>query len=263
MRQVTGELFLGLVATLGILVFILYAGGNLEERQNQKARQENARAIENGAALYTSHCRSCHGVNGEGVGELGPALHEASFFTDRLDEIGWVGTMQEYLEGTISMGRITATRPLYTGNGAVVMNAWANDYGGPLRPDEIRDLAIFIENWEASASGAVELEILVVPTSVIQSGDPTQGKSLFLESGCSNCHTIQGLSSSESGPDLSKVGALAASRVSGASAEAYLRESFLIPNAYIVEGYTSGSGCGGILTENQLDHLIAFLLTLK
>lgn len=257
------DLCAGLAVTLGVIVLFFHAGSSLANRQLAWDRQIHARAIENGAALYETHCRSCHGVNGEGVGELGPALHDAAFFSDRLQEVGWVGTMKDYLEGTIAMGRVTSTRPLYAGTGTVVMTAWSQAYGGPLRPDEIQELAVFIENWETTANGTITLEPLVVPTLEASSGDPETGRSLFLAAGCADCHTIPDLSTGETGPELSQIAQLAAARKPDLSADAYLRESFLVPNAYVVDGYPSGTGCGGVLTQKQLDDLITFLLTLQ
>jgi hypothetical protein len=36
-----------------------------------------------------------------------------------------------------------------------------------------------------------------------------------------------------------------------------------LPNLFVVEGYAAGAGCGGVLSQRQLDDLIAYLLTLE
>jgi len=55
------------------------------------------------------------------------------------------------------------------------------------------------------------------------------------EAGCLACHALgrEGLR----GPDLANIGATAAERVPGQSAEAYIHESLVDPCAYLVEGY--------------------------
>ena len=50
------------------------------------------------------------------------------------------------------------------------------------------------------------------------------------------------------------------------SAEDYLRQSIVEPNAHITEGYTEGvmyQNFGEELTNSQINDLVAFLMTLK
>ena len=52
----------------------------------------------------------------------------------------------------------------------------------------------------------------------------------------------------------------------GGNAEEYLRQSILTPNAYVVPGFPEGQmiqNFGKILTEEQIEDLIAFLMTMK
>jgi hypothetical protein len=68
------------------------------------------------------------------------------------------------------------------------------------------------------------------------------------------------------GPSFAGIGNRAENRVPGLSAEEYLRQSILEPDAYIVEGYPSGlmvPNLGETLTDAQIDDLVAFLMTLK
>jgi mono/diheme cytochrome c family protein len=102
-------------------------------------------------------------------------------------------------------------------------------------------------------------------------GDVAAGESLFNQSligtqpGCVTCHSLEpGVTLV--GPSLANVGADAGSRVSGQSADEYLRQSILEPNAYVVEGFGQGimpAGYGNELSEQQLNDLAAFLLSLK
>jgi len=234
-------------------------------RMEQRSASFVARQIEQGAALFQEHCRSCHGVMGEGIGELGPAINDVAFFTTRLDEVYWLGTMEEYLVQTISLGRMTATRPLYAGDGAMAMTPWLETHGGPLRPDEVQAVAAFVLNWEAGARGEFVYQPVEVPTP--EAGDLTEqvarGQEVFVQAGCAECHAVPGVSESATGPGLAGVASQAAERLPGYTADAYLRESVLIPNGFRVAGYETAPTCGSVVSQAQLDDLVTFLLSLR
>lgn len=270
MTRVQIDLLLGALASLVAVILLIVSGDAQASRMAQHERAQQAVQIEAGAALFAEHCRSCHGVNGEGVGQLGPALNDAALFNDRLREIGWPGTLAEYLQNSIAQGRITATRPFYAGsNGSVAMAAWSQAYGGPLRPDEVENLSAFVRNWEATALGQFTAAPLVVPTPERGSSEAqvARGAQLFNAAGCTGCHAAPGSGYADVGPDLAGIATTAQTRVPGYSAAEYLRESFLIPNAFVVEGYQPGLGCGGggprPVTYEQLDDLVSYLLTLE
>lgn len=93
------------------------------------------------------------------------------------------------------------------------------------------------------------------------------GEDVFNSStaGCAVCHSI---TSGEElvGPSLANVGALAETRVPRMTAEEYLRESILRPDAYVVDGYPEGQMLDiyeETLTEEEIDALVAYLLSLK
>jgi hypothetical protein len=71
------------------------------------------------------------------------------------------------------------------------------------------------------------------------------------------------------GPDHTHIGSDATDRVAGMSAEDYLRESIMDPELRVAEGVeraTAGLMTKAIvekLTDDQVDALVAFLLTLK
>jgi mono/diheme cytochrome c family protein len=141
----------------------MFVARNEETRMTGMTANQHALAIETGAGLYDLHCASCHGSRGEGIEKMGPALNEEHFFTARLAEIGWPGTLEEYINVSITGGRLVSTRPEYKhagGKDKPVMNAWALENGGSLRPDQIRDLTTFVLNWQATALNEVELESL-------------------------------------------------------------------------------------------------------
>jgi mono/diheme cytochrome c family protein len=248
-----------------MVILLVVADDAAPLRMAQHERRQQALHIEAGAALFAEHCRTCHGVNGEGVGQLGPALNTADFFSNRLAEVGWPETLDAYIRNSIAQGRITATRPLYAGAGSVAMTAWAQAYGGPLRIDEVADLAAFVRNWETTASGAFVAAPLFVPTPEHGSNAErvARGAQLFRSAGCSQCHAVPGVEDTLAGPNLTGIAATAQARVPGYTPEEYIRESFLIPNAFVVTGYEPDLGCGGVLTHEQLDDLVGYLLSLE
>ncbi len=104
-------------------------------------------------------------------------------------------------------------------------------------------------------------------------GDASRGKDLFNKTvigpksapGCVTCHSLEP-NKTLVGPSLAGVAGRAGSRVSGKSAEEYLRESIVNPNAFVVEGFPSGvmyQNYGKELSEQEIADLVAFLLTLK
>jgi len=104
-------------------------------------------------------------------------------------------------------------------------------------------------------------------------GNAANGEKLFTSAtigpnnapGCITCHSLE--------PDVVIVGpsqygleTRAETRVPGLSAEEYIRQSIVEPNAYIVEGFTEGvmyQNYGQDLTKDQIDDLVAYTLTLK
>lgn len=257
------ERITGLLAVLALAALLVWVALSEETRIAQASAIHKAAQIETGAAIYAENCRACHGYNGEGVGALGPPLNDKAFFTTRLEDVGWTGTLQEYAIATIRQGRILATRPYYVGNSKFVMPPWAQQYGGALRDDEIRAVAAFVLNWETGALGKFQPQEVKLPTPVPASFDATtRGKELFASVGCAKCHTVNASGGTEQAPDLSHIASAAGQRRAGLDGAEYLRESILIPNAYYTEGFTN-PGCGGVMSEPQLDALIGYLMTLQ
>jgi len=119
-----------------------------------------------------------------------------------------------------------------------------------------------------------------IPTQKPLSPSASRGRQLFLapppNAGtqtlwCQQCHSIEGIPGANGrvGPELTHLGILAAGRKSGMSAPEYLRESLVNPEAYVppgveraIPGLMTPSITEGLTTE-QIDALVAFLLTLK
>ncbi len=97
------------------------------------------------------------------------------------------------------------------------------------------------------------------------------GDELFQEAtigslaGCKTCHSLEP-DVVIIGPSLAGIGTLAESRVTGVLAEDYLRQSILDPNAHLVEGFPANvmpNTYQKQLTEEQIDALVNYMLTLK
>jgi cytochrome c551/c552 len=102
-------------------------------------------------------------------------------------------------------------------------------------------------------------------------GDPERGEELYTMQqingapGCITCHSLEP-DVTLVGPSHADVGARAGDIVPGQSAEAYLRESIVDPDAHVTEGFSPGvmyQNYEQDLTEQQIDDLVAFLLTLQ
>jgi ferredoxin/coenzyme F420-reducing hydrogenase delta subunit len=101
--------------------------------------------------------------------------------------------------------------------------------------------------------------------------DPAEGEKLYYETSlgtnasCRICHTLE-LGDDGVGPSFGGIAPRAAERIPGMSAEEYLRQSILDPDAFVVDGYPSGLMVPNLdetLTETQIEDLIAFLMTLE
>lgn len=104
-------------------------------------------------------------------------------------------------------------------------------------------------------------------------GNVANGEALFAQAtigansapGCITCHSLE--------PDVVIVGpsqaglaTRAETRVPGQSAEAYIRNSIMHPNDFVVEGFAEGlmyQNYATDLTIEEIDDLVAYTLTLK
>ncbi len=100
-------------------------------------------------------------------------------------------------------------------------------------------------------------------------GDVNAGKALFAQQtiganvGCVTCHSLDG--SKLVGPSLQGIGARAGKEVQGQSAEQYIRNSIVDPNSHAPKGYAVGvmPVFKGVVSDTQLNDLVAYLLSLK
>lgn len=260
------EITLGLLFVLVAATFLVLIGLNEENRMAEREAQVLAASVEQGAALFETNCSPCHGVQGKGIEGVAPPLTDAHFFTNRVQEVGWNGSLEDYIMSTASAGRRVSTRPEhYVGAGVPAMPAWAQEFGGPLRPDQIRDIAKYILSWEEAALAGEQVEVLATPTpaggSLVE-----QGRVVYENAGCGACHTINGISTGVVGPNLTNIGEVAATRRDDMAAREYIRQSILAPNAFVVEGFAANimpQNFQDLLSEPDLEALIEFLLAQK
>jgi cytochrome c oxidase subunit II len=92
-------------------------------------------------------------------------------------------------------------------------------------------------------------------------GGGSTGEGAFASGGCGSCHTFKpAKSTGKIGPDLDNLQADA--RKAGKPLAAYVKESIVDPNAYVVPGYQKGvmpETYGQSLTAEQIDGLVAYL----
>jgi len=87
--------------------------------------------------------------------------------------------------------------------------------------------------------------------------------------GCTACHTIPNIPNAvgQVGPDLSNIGVDGANRREGYSAEQYIRESIMEPNAFAAPECPTGPCIAGampvvLLSDSELEAIVNYLSTL-
>lgn len=211
----------------------------------------------------------------------------------RLAQVGWAGDLHGYVVTTLIHGRPGSARVYPNSTG---MAAWSQTAGGPLRQDQIEDLAAYIINWDKGANWSTEDFLAVAQygkpladgslpsepppppagdnvagilarwaeTEIV--GSPATGELLYdAEFGCTDCHT-NGASAPDTVGTATRIRTerLSLPQFAGYTVEAYLIESITRPGDYVVDGYSSGlmpANFGARMTDQQLADIVSFLLT--
>ena len=262
-------------ATMMIVTFVMI---NEPARMTDFEAGYKGRSIEAGAALFQSSCTACHGIQGKGIDGVAPALNSADLFNGtRLKQIGWAGTVKDYVRSAIASGRPRASAAF--ANYPQRMPTWGQEFGGPMRKDQIENVVDFVMNWEKAAlAEAAAATPTPNPNAVgtdinvqLPSGDAANGEKLFNGKGpggqypCAACHSLE-VNKTLVGPSLAGISATAAKRKDGYSAEKYLAESILLPNAFVVQGSNPDimpKNFGQLMDKKDLADIIAYLTTLK
>ena len=165
------EITVGLLAILGAIAITALIGLGEPVRMPRAEVGYKMRKAESGAQMFEQYCSNCHGPNA--VGAICPPLDETSGLYGgdlgpgvawRLEQLGWDRQLAfEYVVSTISRGVPISTRPnQYPGNrnaenpNDMAMPAWAQIYGGPLRPDQVTDLATYLTNFRENIPNDIE-----------------------------------------------------------------------------------------------------------
>ena len=124
MNRVNVQILLGTLMILTASAIVLWYGISEEKRMEEAKLAVRGRAIEEGAALFEQQCSRCHGTQGTGIPGLCPPLNDRYFFDERLSDVSWSGSLEDYIVSTVSSGRLTSTRMgTYPGQGTPAMPA--------------------------------------------------------------------------------------------------------------------------------------------
>ncbi len=197
------NLTVGLIFTMAIVVIIAVIWVNEPARIASEAERQAARSIERGAVLFGGYCAGCHGLQGEGVAGLTPPLNVEDLWAGRAD-IQFYGTLHDYLYLTSAAGHTKFGMP-----------AWSDDYGGPLRGDQIENLVQLIMNWQGPQPEGVRPGATPTPEgppakevpTPPREADPVNGAGLFAN-WCAACHGSGG-DGTNLGPPINRTGVLA------------------------------------------------------
>ena len=264
------KVVIGTIAFMLTMIILGYAALREPERLEHFTGAREGRTIETGAKIYFDNCATCHGLEGraencvdaagETVGCQGLPLNNYFLVCgdtpERLVESQFEGTKEQFIERTIAAGR----------NGTV-MPAWSARYGGPMRDDQVQNVAAYVLNYANEEFCAVEPSRFDWPESiddflsmetdefVAAPGDPENGAVLYTNTyGCAGCHgNVDEPGSNQTGPWLGDIVEVGATRVEGQTAQQYVYTSILDPNAFIAPDCPNGPCNDPSLMRGDLD----------
>ncbi len=151
---------------------------------------------------------------------------------------------------------------------AVFKNGLASNYT-PIDVTVGSDGALYIAEWNSSTIYRVTYTGTTTSAPEATESAVDQGQALFANGvpgapACASCHSTVA-NGSGVGPSLAGLAQRAGSRIAGMSADDYVRQSILMPNAFVVPGYSAGvmfQSYAQKLTPQQIDNLIAYVLSL-
>jgi cytochrome c2 len=303
----------GLIGILISLSVCTIVGINDQTRAlNERDIMWRGRSVEQGAKIWGEQCARCHAIDGVGIEGAGPGLSNSAFIgkieygessdgqrvlnyttrSPRLVQLGYVGSLRDYVRSVTSSGL-----PIKSSNEWDAPHPpFLEDYGGPLRRDQIEDVTNFVINWGVAPKSDDQAIIAPAPgaggaprpTPVPLTAEQEAGKQVYEKAGCTACHAIRGVGNQGAvGPQLNNIAVRAAEQVQAGSTyltevqgqpaattpEEYIRQSIEYPNAYIAKNCPAGSCAAGVMPQNlrttqlasdtDYNNLIAYLLTLQ
>ncbi|HSH03371.1 MAG TPA: c-type cytochrome [Anaerolineae bacterium] len=279
------KISIGIISLMATMTIFAYTALREPARLSRYTAAYQARTIENGALLFQQNCVTCHGTYGqaqEGCSFINEDGIETGLcrglpldtfdllcndYSRRMDAMNTALNKEAFIRSTIATGR------------GQIMPAWSAAYGGPLAPHEIDQLTTFILNWTPTQYEC-ESQLTHEPRppqwsdylfSNLPEGNPDAGQKIFaITAGCQACHgDPQGDASTATvGPWLGNIAAEGATKIDGYTADDYLYESILNPDAYIVEQCPIGPCPASIMPQNfdntlyeqDMADLLAYLL---
>ena len=270
------KIILGILAVMLAVAILLFIGLVDGPRMEAQTGNWDGRSIEKGAEIFANNCSSCHGVDGQG--SPAPALNSRYFFTQRLADVGFPGSQYDYIELTVAAGRPSKAN----GQWGVMMATWGAEYGGPLRADQVRNVASYVMNWESSAlQQTSETDPWIPFQDTPSKGSPYEGAAaaaaeptgplppaeLFVSMACSGCHVLdQPQTDTNRGPiapNMANLNENAAQRVPGQTAQDYVHNSIVNTNAFVVDGYMPNimpQNFSQRMSEEEINGLVEWLL---
>ncbi len=290
-RNFGSKLITGLVASFVLVVCVGLTAQTEDTRMELQTRNWEGRRIENGAKIFSDNCATCHGGQGQGLQGIAPALNSHYFFARRLGDVGQEGTMtlNNYVHLTVTAGRPSKENSQWVNR----MVPWSSEFGGPLRPDQVADVVLYVMNWQETAmqqtaeedpfqpfldvpkppelqnidvASDVEFEpVQLTVSSVLPKGDRAPDY-LFQAMACIGCHSLDEVQTEdnqgEQGPHFGRIHAIAEYREGITDAAAYLKESIMSPNNRRVPDYddTMPDDFATRMAEEEIDRMVAWLL---
>jgi mono/diheme cytochrome c family protein len=254
------KVVIGTIAFMLTMIILGYAALREPERLEHFTGAREGRTIETGANIYVNNCATCHGNEGRaevcedaaGNSITCQGLPLNSYFLvcgdapARLEQTRFEGTKEQFVERTISAGR-----------SGTVMPAWSGRYGGPMRDDQVQNVAAYVLNFENEELCAQEpvsfpwpdsvddLFAMAMPEFAAVEGDATNGAAVYQSYGCANCHgNVDEAGSNQLGPWLGDIAEVGATRVEGQTALQYVYTSILYPSDFIAPDCATGPCTG-------------------
>jgi mono/diheme cytochrome c family protein len=199
----------GVLAGAGTVALIVVALGAyfiwLPAQQSFAADRQLQNNVHEGAALYTQDCAGCHGPSG--AGQSGPDLHIYAG-GQSIDSNGIAARNKVDPNSPQDMTRLLNLVQSAIGQGRpdLPSHAWSQDYGGPLRADQVSALAdlIITSSWDQVVPAR--------PAGATPAGGPAAADAMKLmqQYDCGSCHTISSIQGAVGtvGPNLSVEGSV-------------------------------------------------------
>ena len=239
------KIIIGTVAFMISMMVMGYAALREPARLERFTDARLGRQIEMGAHLFEQNCATCHGVQGKAeecydpssgdpIGCAGIPLNYQPLvcgdLSMRMEAMNWEGSKEAFIQSTLASGRPGTEMP-----------AWSEQFGGPLRNDQIVDMSKFVLNWETEELCSTPINLYEWPESVddfaeeFPEGDAANGEQLFtITYGCGACHgNMEDEGSANVGPWLGNIAETGSEYIDGYSAEDYVYESILDPSVFI------------------------------